>query len=680
MNKYDDKRDNGPNRPTGNPYVDWPLRLFRQDPSRLRLQNAVPPISDKQLAELPLWLPISIRIAGSALGAFQEAYASKDVRDDNRQPDLVVENWQFEVLAFAEPEFWDVVVYVKIDAQDIPVVSFPDYVGILRFDPPITQFQLPQVTNDRATAGMLFSKRSPFSDAPAKATAKTMVGIIDDGIGFLNARFMRDTTSRFAAHWIMSDPANAAVFSPIQSLAADLNTKTEAEVYNQLAKQAYLPGTRHRMLSMRTHGTHMLDLAAGADPADPTDPVRNIDLLGVQIRPQSYDDTSGAGITPDLQRGLFFLWLTAWFQGSRHLMVNISLGITAGPKDGTSQVEVIIRDAIRMAAMLGLKIDVFLPYGNAYHDQLAAELCVTPEEPKPIHWQIQPNDLTPGYFEIQQLDGGSYDLNELELTFTSPAGTTQTVTANASGTINSDIVMNGVTCGTVSHVPARGRRQHLIVAFAPSRSNPEMTLPGARPCPAGRWTLTIAAPKGAVALTLQMQRDDRPEGVLPGAYQAYFEGPNTRDHDQDARQFTALGDEGPVVYLGTNSAYTEVNHTNVTSVGGAMVRAHEDPGQTPQIKPAHYTAKGTGWSGSEPDLGAATEKSAVLPGLLAAGTFSNGTARMSGTSTASASALRHALEAILGVGFADIRPIFGLDRARIGSQVILDNRAVRRRT
>ncbi len=669
--------DGLPDNPTGTPYVDWALRLIQADPHRLKLLNKVPPDEKDLSQDPPLWTPLSVRIRGRLIDVFQDKYTIGKPFSRDDPPDVVVEPWQFFFAGIARPDFLDLVIYVRI-GRDLP-----DDVKVIYRSPPVSRFELPLIAEDNTTSGMIFRERAPFIGVSTTAgtAGKTAVGIIDDGIGFLNSRFMRGTTSRFAAHWIMSDPILPTPTPSIAALAAALQTETEAEIYTRLAKAVYWPGISHRMRDLQTHGTHMLDLAAGADPFDSSDPVRDIELFGVQIRPTSYDDTSGAGIAPDLQRGLFFLWATAFLSGVERLLVNISLGITAGPKDGTSDVEIMIRDTINAAAFFGVKLEVFLPYGNSYQDQLAAELAPARGLDKSIEWQIQPDDLTAGYFEIYNKGCEDVDLNTLKLKFVAPNGSAVTVGAGGAGFIDSDIVTDGAVRGHVSFVPknANGRKAHLVVALAPSRANPETAFPSTLLCPPGRWTLIISSPQHSVELLLQMQRDDRPAGVLPGARQAYFEGPNTREFDIGQRQHAGLGVDGPVVHRGSNSAYTEVKNANVTSVGGARVRPHQDPIKSPQINPASYTAMGADWSGGMPTCGAATEMETSRLGIRAAGTFSNGTARLSGTSTASATATRQALETALGMATAGVGVVFGSDRSRVGSAVILDNRAIRRR-
>ncbi len=675
-----DKEPDPERNPTGDPYTDWALRLMRDDPSRLVLQGKLPTtFNEKPVAPLQelnqLWVPLVVRVPDEALEELQERLVPLEPMSREDPPDLFAEGWQFPGPKERDPEApVELLVYERLRGGS----QLPDFVEVLQRLPVVTRFELPLSGNEHPSTGVVLLNEVLFRRRRPSRGGKQMIGIIDDGIGFLNGRFMRGDTSRFAGFWMMGDGPNAGAV-PIANVAAQLDRRSEAEIYKELARDAFRPGTRHRLLSSESHGTHMLDLAAGAQPDDLADPMRDIELLGVQLPPQTYDDTSGRKLMRDLWPALRWLVLSAYFNGAERLLVNMSLGITAGPKDGTSTEEVIIQSAIAFGAFLGVKIEVFLPYGNSYQDQLAGELNPGPEQDAVIDWQIVPDDLTPGYFEIQHKFPSPVDLNDLEITVTPPGGPGQTIVAGPFGRIDEDIFVDGRVVGRVTFVPQNflGRRDFIIVAFLPSRANPQAGF-GVATAPAGRWSLRLVSRDNKMELTAQMQRDDRPAGALTGARQAYFEGPNTRAYLPRSRQFDNLDDTGPVVYRGSNSAFTQVRSKSVTTVGGAVVLPQADPSAALDIRPARYCAEGANWSGEQPDYGAITESDLAFAGIRAAGTFSSGTARLSGTSTASATATRHRLESGLGIASAT-QAVAGVDVARVGPKVIVGNRAIRLR-
>jgi hypothetical protein len=97
------------------------------------------------------------------------------------------------------------------------------------------------------------------------------------------------------------------------------------------------------------------------------------------------------------------------------------------------------------------------------------------------------------------------------------------------------------------------------------------------------------------------------------------------------------------------------------------------------VEPAeYYGAEGADWSGHGPDLSAVSELGRLSPGVTAAGLTSASTARLSGSSTASATAARDFVERLRGA-----QPLPDMAHAtpdaRLGARTITDSPAIRRR-
>ena len=115
----------------------------------------------------------------------------------------------------------------------------------------------------------------------------------------------------------------------INANLAQLNNASEDEIYNARCTDLYDPLTRHSMRQSATHGTFMLDLAAGADPLASDDAaMRAVPLLMVQLPPEAFDDISGARMQTHILQGLrWMIHRTFATNLSDELVLNISLGL-----------------------------------------------------------------------------------------------------------------------------------------------------------------------------------------------------------------------------------------------------------------------------------------------------------------------------------------------------------------
>ncbi|WP_372836583.1 S8 family serine peptidase, partial [Puniceibacterium confluentis] len=224
-------------------------------------------------------------------------------------------------------------------------------------------------------------------DADTSSAAKghpPIVAIIDDGIGFLNARFRKPTgagkyRTRFHAVWLQALETRPRGPGPRRAHIGeiysrkDINTwlargdaLEEAAVYSALNQQLY--GTEeHRALEFgRSHGTHVLDLAAGADPEATGDPVHRWPLLGVQLPPEAVSDTSGMRFESYMVQAVrWVLSQSALIDKKAPVIINLSLGMLAGPKDGSSFAEYqIAREAAVWEQVTGQPVRVVWAFGN----------------------------------------------------------------------------------------------------------------------------------------------------------------------------------------------------------------------------------------------------------------------------------------------------------------------------
>ncbi|MEJ6388335.1 hypothetical protein [Gymnodinialimonas ulvae] len=671
-----------------NGYNDWALELAG--------------LTDAAAVDLSLcWEPLFIRILG-ADGTPANPREAKDFfkrakalgRDKGFHVPRIER--QFHDLLDAPNEPVEIIAYRRLDrrkrfsgkakgggnghGKDAATTATKDRKRRLRFDilaigTVIDADSLPQINR---------VKRRDASVPPA-----LVFGIIDDGIGALHGRTRRTPTrSRLEKLlWLGAQPGA----NPVQTQAqinAELTrpvARSDYDAYRETTDALYPPRTRHSLARAESHGAHMLDLAAGADPGGA---LADIPILAVQVAPASFDDTSGTLLNFDILIGLHWLIVETAFLAGRgvpvDLVVNMSLGYTAGPKNGRSFIEQAIARIMTLAEVtLRVNVHLTLPYGNGYSDNVIARSNVDPLTAKGFNLRLHPDDRTPSFLEMRLTDQSPVqDLAQARITITPPRGGLQTPVHQLAPGQQADLKDDrGRLVGRLYHVPPRplfpGQVEPamLLLAMAPTvglRADTDLT------CASGQWRIALEnCDTQAMDVTAQVQRDDDPSDRNTGARQARLEGAETRIWDPVSRAFDGIDEgAGRVTRRGTNSALSTIPHRRAYSVGGALVRR---AAAQLVVEPAdYYGAEGADWSGRAPDLSAISERARGAPGIAAAGLSSAGNARLSGSSTACATAARDLVERLRG---GQVLPDITHPAAgpRLGQRTITDTPAIRRR-
>lgn len=484
---------------------------------------------------------------------------------------------------------------------------------------------------------------SPVPGAAAPTADRSpIVCVIDDGIGFLNARFRRadpaapgGLRTRFHAVWLqslalMAPPGPAAearlgrvlARDEIDAFLAQGDRLEEDAVYRGLNAALYPPGVHRSTDRWQGHGTAMADLAAGADPgrgmAEETWP-----MLAVQLAPEAVDDSSGVRLVPMLVLAVrWCLRMARQVSRTAPVVITIAYANFAGPKDGTSAFErTLARLADRWEAKWGRPVRILLAFGNARRRRQAARMAVT-ATPQALDWRLPPDDFTPSYLEVRA-DAGQ-DISHLSLTVTPPRSPAQVVTPLPPGTHRAIRDGAGRIVGRAYHIPDRPaggglvNRAHLVLAMAQTAED------GPRPtAPHGAVTLQLAAP-ATLDLRLEVQRDDTIPGFRLNGRQSVLDHPLAADPDTGPQT-------GPITTAGTHSAFAGSRSPRVIPV--AAVR--DDTRQ-----PTAYSAEGAAWVRPGPDLAAPGDRSAVRSGVLAAAMLTGSVTALDGTSAATGLAAR----------------------------------------
>ncbi len=472
-----------------------------------------------------------------------------------------------------------------------------------------------------------------------------IVAVIDDGIGFLNDRFRTGpvkpwggTQTRFHAIWLQSlDTIFMPVFgqfyvytgqvlfsNEINDLLARGEQLDEEQIYRELNTQIIKPG-RHRSSEFSfTHGTHVLDVAAGADPASNA-PERDWPLLAVQLPSEAVNNTAGTQLEPAIVQGVRWILAQArQINDVSPVVINISFGTLAGPKDGTKYIERLIEKQLRTwQHETGRCARVILSNGNGRLRRQVARFELTKQKPAPITWRLQPDDNTACFAEIRTDEDS--DIDDLQVSITTPSGDTLPLASQPPGTFRQLTDGNGHAVARLYHVAARAldaqvtTPAYYLIATAKTTVGPE---PRAE---AGGWTVTLAHQQSRkMPVRIEVQRGETPIGYRLNGRQSYLDDPDAYEWEPEVQDYVLP--VAPITRSGTHSSFTTAadKSESIASVGAS---------EGPLLKPARYSGQGAPWSTPAPTASAIAED---LPrrGVLASGTFSGSVRQLNGTSVA----------------------------------------------
>ena len=609
-------------------YLDWSQVLGRR-------LDALPP---QRPEAQEVYEPIFVRLVDNAdpvvpRRALQEALAAS--------PELLIDPHEATLLArrITAPETWaalpdEYALYRRLGTPD------SDHAALFT----VLDTGVPVRLEDTPKGSQ------PVASDPATPSTAPIVAIIDDGIGFLNARFCRHggsgtTRTRFRAIWLQAleskgSSGGITAGEVLDSAAVDaLLRKDEAGAYAALNARLHGGDARPATAFSTSHGTQVLDLAAGAAPDDATDPVRDWPLLGVQLPPEAVDDTSGSWFESYILQGLrWILRKAVALDPKAPVIVNLSLGVTAGPKDGSRFLErQMAREAANWEAATGQPVRLVWSFGNSYRHDLIATQSLSTEAPKAdLTCRVQPDDMTASYVEIRTRGA---ETSALSVAVVTPDGIASGFDTLAPGENRSLEDARGPVA-RLYHVAARDRGfgvsepAHYVLALAPTqarKSTETVATPGA-------WRIALRHEGGGeVQALLQIQRDDSLGGSSLRGRQAYFDDARAYGWDGRFAAYLSPEDTGPITRNGSHNALATVPAVaarQVFSAGAAGLSARSDGHDPMNFLPAYYTAAGADWSVPGPTVSTLIEESAFAPGAQAAGTLSGTTRRIGGTSAA----------------------------------------------
>ena len=528
--------------------------------------------------------------------------------------------------------------------------SLPDFWTVLQIGPPLA---LPD--GESSIPGTDLSAIAGDLDPAVPVAA-----VIDDGIGFLNARFRKDRGStRFLGVWLQAAERGGSTGDVLCGTVLDGpgvdaylgSGREEAHVYREINRRLVSPIDRAPTDQRVAHGTHVLDLAAGAAPWA-GDWMSRVPILAVQLPASSVRDTSGRRMEACLVQGLRWI-LAEVLRQSNHtnappVVINISLGSLAGSGDKTAFLaDWLDHEVARFKRLTGRDLRLVMAYGNARLWRLAARDELRTQHPLTLDWRIQPDDRSASFIELR-LNRALCDGVLLRLM--PPVGSNLPPFEVAwPKTLPSAWELDGPKgpIGMASFVAEGAGQTLLTVALAPTLSESGMSV-----APPGRWRITLTTSENEpVRVVARVQRDDTPAGHRSLGRQSWLDHPEAWGWDAELRAHAAPA-RLPVTRQGTAVAHAAASAAGIWLVGAVRPDQGRPGGHPGKWSATPYSSEGAKallrhGESEGPDLVAPGDLGVFLEGVPATGVLSGSRARLSGTSMAAPAVSRRLIDYLL---------------------------------
>ena len=411
---------------------------------------------------------------------------------------------------------------------------------------------------------------TPVKRSKSGPPGNVVVGIIDDGLAIGHERFRKSAGStRIEYVWVQDGIPPSAFLTEGReidkaSINAWLSASTHAglvdeeEFYRRAGLADFaIDRHLHRPVAWRrAHGTHVLDVATGAEPGGRPD----WPIICVQLPVATVGMPETATLGHYIIYGVWYILLRSLFVPGAALpvVINISYGISDGPHDGTHPIETAIEFIAGLwSAVFGVDVEVVIASGNSYLDRLHAEVTFPSagSQTKDICWRIQPDDKTDSVVEIWLPYGPPATPNRLEVTLIAPDGSATTALGET-GSLANWPPTGPPTLGQVAYGSSAGR-SHFRITVNPT-AGIELTGPictfrpldnpleescarercrGSRIYRARSRTLRLSAPRSSILLrrpSLRALRQCRPSNR--GRQRLYSQAGWLYERHRDGRQ------------------------------------------------------------------------------------------------------------------------------------------------
>ena len=465
-----------------------------------------------------------------------------------------------------------------------------------------------------------------------------LLGIIDHGIAFAHRAFRdaaRPGTTRIRAFW--DQEREAAAPTPPWTRPLDMGYGAmldNAAINTLIARHGPREPALYRSLGYGpgacrfSHGTHVLDLAAGfpnplrpeGAPSGPWDGYAGrAPIVAVQLPHLPFKDTSGCGLGVQVLDALHFIAGQA--SAGQTVVINLSDGAYGGPHDGQSMTELAIDDFLQRHP----NVQLVLAAGNGADQRLHARTKqpLAMGQQCEIGWRVMPDDATDSFCEIWLDAAAALAAGSVVLHLQPPqGGPVVTVPLGGQAVLRDPDRICGMVVSTVNAVQRPGRAAFLL-ALGPTTRSASSWLGSA---PHGNWRLRISNQAAGIDLRVH----------------GYTERDNPVFNDKGPRRQSHLVEVpgGGMAVVRESTLSNLAGSAQAFVVGGRYWRGQGRCGSglgTPTAVPCYVSqgpGRAPGAASTGHDAEAPCDETPLLRGLRAAGNRSGATVRMDGTSVA----------------------------------------------
>ena len=278
----------------------------------------------------------------------------------------------------------------------------------------------PQGKSTLWSEGYQQKRYQTLCDSTGCDSPEVIVGVVDDGIAFLNDKFCRHSSdntqaTRLISYWDQNSPPREGGYG--QNASAGYGQVFDRQAIDEMlhspyaAAHVYRKERLYRLDRSQSHGTAVLDIAANSSNSS-SDYAPS--LLAVQLQlPRSGDDNSGGWLDGALLDALRFMldqvdsyWVSSLKSNKTlalpQLVVNVSFSTQRGAHDGSSTITRAIDELITRRAVNGRQsLAVVFSAGNELQSRLHVETPeLAPGDTQEYLWQLPPDDDTPSFVEL----------------------------------------------------------------------------------------------------------------------------------------------------------------------------------------------------------------------------------------------------------------------------------------
>jgi len=396
--------------------------------------------------------------------------------------------------------------------------------------------------NPQPLIGPLLQKLQQVVAAnPARAglPAAVLTAVLDEGIAFAHERFRVGNGTRIEYFWNQNGsagPPPPGLFgTELSATTINAATPDEDQVYRTLGELSFANPGYKAIAHRRSHGTHVLDLAAGDDPA--TAPLAR-PIIAIEMPQQAIANTSGTTLTPYKLLGFLYTLLRAQqmstaLGGNVPVVISLSYGGYEGAHDGSGPLESMIDQLTVLCTGSATPVRFVIAAGNHRQARVHAHFRIARRRPRTLNWRLQPDDRTSNLLQIWLPESAHRkNLNQFQVRVmvTSPTGGSISVDLANPAAAQPGPLGVEFSASYVSETPTQ--RAHIDIHT--EATAPAIPLDRTQPmAPPGVWLVKISHVAGApFDCDAYIQRDETLRGRPAMGRQSYFDDPNYPRHER----------------------------------------------------------------------------------------------------------------------------------------------------